>query len=253
MFGLEAADLDANLPSARANAGNNHLILALRDRQTLADMSYDMNAGAQLMRDHDLATISLVWVENPRRFHSRNAFAIGGVSEDPATGAAAAALSGYLRDIHWPHEGEITIIQGEDMGARSILTAKIGEQKGSGIRVSGTTRSIEPTDGEAALPVTVFAPITLAEGKTEADLLTASAVFQRDFVAHEPGVLRRELVRKPDGTYLDIVQFRSHDDYLDVVKKEMESPVCALFFSVMDLSDFDPDAEMDVYVSLEAH
>lgn len=102
-------------------------------------------------------------------------------------------------------------------------------------------------------PVTVLAPIKLAEGKTEADLITASAVFQRDFVAHEPGVLRRELVRKPDGTYLDIVQFRSHDDYLDVVKKEMESPVCATFFSVMDLSDFDPEAEMDVFVSLETH
>ncbi len=102
-------------------------------------------------------------------------------------------------------------------------------------------------------PVTVLAPIKLAEGKTEADLLAASAIFQRDFVAHEGGVLRRELVRKPDGTYLDIVQFRSHDDYLDVVKKEMESPVCAMFFSVMDLSDFDPEAEMDVYVSLETH
>lgn len=102
-------------------------------------------------------------------------------------------------------------------------------------------------------PVTVLAPIKLAEGKTEADLIAASAVFQRDFVAHEPGVLRRELVRKPDGTYLDIVQFRSHDDYLDVVKKEMESPVCATFFSVMDLSDFDPEAEMDVFVSLETH
>lgn len=102
-------------------------------------------------------------------------------------------------------------------------------------------------------PVTVLAPIKLAEGKTEADLLAASAVFQRDFVAHEAGVLRRELVRKPDGTYLDIVQFRSHDDYLDVVKKEMESPICATFFSVMDLSDFDPEAEMDVYVSLETH
>ncbi|MEP3278716.1 MAG: hypothetical protein ABJN26_25090 [Stappiaceae bacterium] len=100
-------------------------------------------------------------------------------------------------------------------------------------------------------PVTVLAPIKLAEGKTEADLLAASKTFQQDFVAHEPGVLRRELVRKPDGTYLDIVQFRSHEDYLDVVKKEMESPVCATFFAVMDLSDFDPDEEMDVNISLE--
>ena len=102
-------------------------------------------------------------------------------------------------------------------------------------------------------PITVLAPMKLAEGKTEADLRDASAVFQRDFVAHEAGVLRRELVRKPDGTYLDIVQFRSHDDYLEVTKKEMESPVCAMFFSVMDLSDFDSEAEMDICVSLETY
>jgi hypothetical protein len=102
-------------------------------------------------------------------------------------------------------------------------------------------------------PVTVLAPIKLATGKTEADLLAASKIFQKDFAAHEPGILRRELVRKPDGTYLDIVQFRSQEDFVDVVKKEMESPACAAFFAVMDLSDFDPEAEMDVNVSLETH
>jgi hypothetical protein len=102
-------------------------------------------------------------------------------------------------------------------------------------------------------PVTVLAPIKLAEGKTEADLLAASQIFQRNFVATEPGVLRRELVRKPDGTYLDIVQFRSQEDYEDVVKKEMASPICALFFSIMDLSEGDPDAEVDVNISLETY
>jgi hypothetical protein len=102
-------------------------------------------------------------------------------------------------------------------------------------------------------PVTVLAPIKLAQGKTEADLLAASKTFQRDFVAHEPGVLRRELVRKPDGTYLDIVQFRSHEDYLDITKKEMESPVCMTFFSVMDLSEVDMEVEMEVNISLETH
>ena len=57
-------------------------------------------------------------------------------------------------------------------------------------------------------PVTVLAPITLATGHTEAELLAASATFQAQFVDHEPGVLRRELVRTGPGTYLDIVRFR---------------------------------------------
>lgn len=102
-------------------------------------------------------------------------------------------------------------------------------------------------------PVTIFAPIKLAAGKSEADLLAASQTFQRDFVAHEAGVLRRELVRTPAGTYLDIVQFRSEADYRDVVQKEMNSPICAEYFSVMDLSDYDPNIEMDINVSLETH
>nr|WP_321250108.1 PhzF family phenazine biosynthesis protein [uncultured Ruegeria sp.] len=143
LFDLKETDLDPALPSALANAGNNHLLIALRDRRTLAKMSYDLAEGARLMRQYDLTTINLFWSETPRRFHSRNAFAIGGVFEDPATGAAAAALSGYLRDIGWPHDGEIEIVQGEDMGARSLLHSIISATPGEGIRVSGRTRFLK--------------------------------------------------------------------------------------------------------------
>jgi PhzF family phenazine biosynthesis protein len=142
LFGLAPGDLDPALPAALAHAGNDHLILALRDRATLARMTYDLAEGARLMRRHGLTTVDLVWVEAPRKFHSRNAFAVGGVLEDPATGAAAAALGGYLRDIGWPHGGAIDIVQGEDMGARSFLRAEIGATPGEGVRVSGTTRVI---------------------------------------------------------------------------------------------------------------
>ena len=94
------------------------------------------------MQAHNLVTIALVWVEDDQLFHVRNAFASGGVLEDPATGAAAAAFAGYLRDVDWPHGGEITLIQGEDMGARSIIHAQIPSQRGSSIRVSGEVRQL---------------------------------------------------------------------------------------------------------------
>lgn len=142
LFGLAAADLDPALPPGRAHAGNDHLVLLLRDRGRLAQMDYDLARGADLMRRYGLTTINLLWAETPRLFHSRNAFAIGGVAEDPATGAAAAALSGYPRDRGWPHGGAIEIIQGADMGARSVLSAEIGVTAGEGVRVSGATRRI---------------------------------------------------------------------------------------------------------------
>jgi len=142
LFALSPGDLDPVLPLALAHAGNDHLILALNDRTKLAGMTYDLIDGAALMRRHGLTTIDLLWVESRQRFHSRNAFAIGGVLEDPATGAAAAALGGYLRDVGWPHGGAIEIVQGVDMGAPSRLSAHIGAIPGEGIRVSGTARVI---------------------------------------------------------------------------------------------------------------
>lgn len=92
--------------------------------------------------------------------------------------------------------------------------------------------------------VTVLAPVKLAKGITEADLLSASRKFQSDFVAHQPGVIRRELVKKADGSYLDIIQFRSKKDMEDVIKKEQASEICAEFFAIMDMSDAEANFEI---------
>jgi hypothetical protein len=50
---------------------------------------------------------------------------------------------GDLRDLEWPHQGSIEIVQGEDMGARSLLRADITPESGSSIRVSGSARVME--------------------------------------------------------------------------------------------------------------
>lgn len=143
LFGYRPDDLDPRLPPARIHAGADHLFLALRTRELLAAMRYDLEAGRTFMRRENFVTVLLAFAETPRLIHTRNAFAFGGVYEDPATGAATAALGGYLRDLGWPHGGSIDIVQGEDMGCRSRLTAEIPEQRGSSIRVSGTARPIE--------------------------------------------------------------------------------------------------------------
>ena len=142
LFGYHAADLDPRIPPGFAHAGANHLVLALASRDRLAAMRYDLEAGRALMAQHGLTTIVLAWAETPQRFHTRNPFAIGGVYEDPATGAGTAALAGYLRDLGWPHGGAIDVVQGEDMGMRSLLHAEMGAEKGRSIRVSGTARML---------------------------------------------------------------------------------------------------------------
>jgi PhzF family phenazine biosynthesis protein len=142
LFGYREEELDPRLPPALIHGGADHLLLALKTREALQAMRYDLDAGRTLMRREKLVTIVLAWAETPRRFHTRNAFASGGVYEDPATGAATAALAGYLRDLGWPHGGAIDIVQGEDMGSRSRLRAEITDERGSSVRVSGTARAM---------------------------------------------------------------------------------------------------------------
>jgi len=140
LFGYAAGDLDPAIPPALIHGGADHLVLALNSRKALAAMAYDLRAGQALMRREGLVTILLAYAETPRLFHTRNPFASGGVYEDPATGASTAAFAGYLRDLGWPHDGAIDVVQGEDMGMRSRLHAEIPPQPGSSIRVSGTAR-----------------------------------------------------------------------------------------------------------------
>lgn len=143
LFAYKQSDLPANMQPSLANAGANHLIIPLNSRQKLKQMTYNLNAGKVFMEQHNLVTIMLVYPESDQRFHSRNAFASGGVYEDPATGAASAAFAGYLRDINWPHQGAIHIVQGEDMNSRSLIQVNLTNNPGSSIRVSGGVRFME--------------------------------------------------------------------------------------------------------------
>ncbi|MEH6367773.1 MAG: PhzF family phenazine biosynthesis protein [Pseudomonas marincola] len=142
LFGYSRAALDTRIAPALANGGADHLLIMLNSREQLAAMHYDQEAGRKLMNDAGLVTILLGYAQTPQLIHSRNPFASGGVYEDPATGAATAALAGYLRDISWPHNGQIEIIQGEDMGMRSRITAQIPPTPGASIRVSGAVRTL---------------------------------------------------------------------------------------------------------------
>ncbi|TPI57222.1 PhzF family phenazine biosynthesis protein [Mesorhizobium sp. B3-1-7] len=143
LFGYEPGDLDRAIPPAVIHGGADHLVLALKSREALAAMAYDLRQGQSFMRREGLVTILLAHAETPRLFHTRNPFASGGVYEDPATGAATAAFAGYLRDLGWRHGGSIDIVQGEDMGMRSRLHADIPPTAGSSIRVSGAARLMD--------------------------------------------------------------------------------------------------------------
>jgi PhzF family phenazine biosynthesis protein len=133
-----ADELDPALPVTAAFAGAWHPIIAAGTRERLSALDYDMPALGDLMRARDWATVNLVWRESPTVFHARNPFPPGGVREDPATGAAAAALGGYLR-AHGLVDPPCTISihQGDDMGRPSVITVTIAPGVDEGIAVTG--------------------------------------------------------------------------------------------------------------------
>ncbi len=99
-----------------------HLVLASATRERLADLDYDFDRLLRLMRRLDLTTVQLVWRATPTVFHVRDPLPVGGVVEDAATGAAAAAFGAYARALSLvPAEARLTLHQGHDMGRPSLL------------------------------------------------------------------------------------------------------------------------------------
>jgi PhzF family phenazine biosynthesis protein len=135
-------ELDPALPPRVAYAGVRHLVLAAKRRERLADLDYDFDLLKRAMLAHELTTLGLVHRAAPDTFDARDPFPVGGVVEDPATGAAAAALGAYLRDLHLiTPPARIFIRQGDDMGRPSRLTVDVGAEPQ--VRVTG--RAVELT------------------------------------------------------------------------------------------------------------
>ncbi|MCW2996993.1 MAG: PhzF family phenazine biosynthesis protein [Solirubrobacterales bacterium] len=138
----DAGDLDPALPPRYAHAGAGHLILSAATRQRLADLDYDFDRLRALLAARDCVTLALVHRRpggDGQTFDARNPFPTGGVVEDPATGAAAAAFGAYLRELALVGvPARVTIHQGEDMGCPSVLLVDIPAGADAGVDVSGT-------------------------------------------------------------------------------------------------------------------
>jgi PhzF family phenazine biosynthesis protein len=131
------SDLDPSIPPRVAYAGAHHPVLAIAESDRLASLDYEFDRLAALMAARDWTTIQLVHRLGPDRFRSRNPFPPGGVVEDPATGAAAAAFGGYLRELGVVSPpATVTIDQGIELGRPSLLTVTIPVD--GGISVAGT-------------------------------------------------------------------------------------------------------------------
>jgi len=132
-------DLEPALPPRVGYGGAWHPIIAANSRERLAELDYDFDALGDLMAAQGWTTVNLIWRQSTTNFHARNPFPPGGVVEDPATGAAAAALGGYLRELGLVQlPARLTVLQGADIGRPGVIGGEITADPGAGITVSGT-------------------------------------------------------------------------------------------------------------------
>jgi PhzF family phenazine biosynthesis protein len=143
ILGWRADQLDPTLPPYIAYGGARHLVLSASTRQRLAELDYDFDRLLEYMLQRDLTTVQLVWRESATTFHVRDPFPVGGVVEDPATGAAAAAFGAYLRELGQVQPPvTLTLLQGDDMGRPSQIQVDLRPDD-TRVRVTGNAVPIE--------------------------------------------------------------------------------------------------------------
>jgi PhzF family phenazine biosynthesis protein len=153
LTGIPAEALDPRHPPRVAFAGNRHPVLVVADEAAFDGFGFDPVEARALMDEHGWpATITVLHrlpdaEAEPHtsggglRFEARNIFPVGAIIEDPATGAAAAAVGGYLRALGAvTPPARVVIRQGRHVGRPSELVVDIPEH--GGIVVSGTAVAI---------------------------------------------------------------------------------------------------------------
>ncbi|WP_432515214.1 PhzF family phenazine biosynthesis protein, partial [Kineococcus sp. SYSU DK001] len=138
LVGLHRDDLDAQHPPRVANAGNPHPVLVVRDLARFDAFTFDPGRARRVLDAHGWpATVLIAHRRGPLEFEARNIFPVGSITEDPATGSAAAALGGYLRDLGLVRApATLTVHQGRHVGRPGVLTVDVPPR--GGIVVTGS-------------------------------------------------------------------------------------------------------------------
>lgn len=157
MLSLEPeAILNGKYAPQAVSCGLPFLFVPIGDRPTLSRCCLNRDRWQSLLADHWASALYVFCPgteDDPIDFHARM-FAPGmGIAEDPATGAAATALGGYL-GIRQDRDGSFgwLIEQGADMGRPSQISVKIERKQGQvqNIRVGGA--SVLVSEGSMEIP-----------------------------------------------------------------------------------------------------
>ena len=144
LMGLTRDDLDERMPLAQSFAGNLHPVVAVTAREVFDTFTFDPGAMRELLDERGWkGTAIVVHVEGGLAdglvAEARNLFPVGDITEDPATGSAAASLGAYLRDrVGVPAPFGFTVRQGRHIGRPSVLKVDVPASGGIVVRGGAT-------------------------------------------------------------------------------------------------------------------
>ena len=81
-----------------------------------------------------------------------------------------------------------------------------------------------------------FAPFRAKAGVDEDTMLALSNRLEGEFLAQQPGYIRRELLKAEDGSFVDLVWWESPAAAEAAMTKVADSEVCAAYFAAMELA-----------------
>ena len=158
LLGLPADALGTDPGPAIWSSGVPYLCVPLRSRAALSRIRIDQGRWqAALSGAAAQALYAYVVAPEARLIHARMFAPALGVSEDPATGSAAAALTGSLsvfeqapdQEAHW------TILQGQDMGRPSRIELGIRYRAGRITRIRVGGHSVFVSRGRLVRPAPI--------------------------------------------------------------------------------------------------
>jgi trans-2,3-dihydro-3-hydroxyanthranilate isomerase len=146
MLGLEVSDIrqDAYAPEAVSSGGTPFTIIPLTSRNALARAKLRLDYWERLLANSWAPTVYPICFDPELPGSDLRVRMFGpaiGIAEDPATGAAATALGGYLAARAAQRDGTLAWVveQGFEMGRPSILNVEADKANGelTAVRVGG--------------------------------------------------------------------------------------------------------------------
>ncbi|SOC89041.1 phenazine biosynthesis protein PhzF family [Curtobacterium sp. 314Chir4.1] len=137
LLGLTSDDLAEGFPVLESFAGNWHPVLVLADEDLFHQFRFAPAPLADLMLEAGWSgTVTVLHRTAPLEYDARNLFPVGRITEDPATGSAAASTGAYLREVGAVGAGDRVVIrQGRHVGRPSVLLVDVPAT--GGITVTG--------------------------------------------------------------------------------------------------------------------